>query len=115
MDHENVLAETDANMHKGVEYMIHEFSAVRTGKASPALVENIDIYIQSYGTSMKLKQLALITTPEPRLILIQPHNPPPRRSSAASANRNSVSTRASTARTSACRSPSCPASAARIW
>ena len=75
MDHENVLAETDANMHKGVEYMIHEFSAVRTGKASPALVENIDVHIASYGTTMKLKQLALITTPEPRLILIQPHDP----------------------------------------
>lgn len=62
-------------MTKGVEYMIHEFSAVRTGKASPALVENIDVNIASYGTSMKLKALALITTPEPRLILIQPHDP----------------------------------------
>ena len=75
MDHETVLAETDANMKKGVEHMIHEFSAVRTGKASPALVENIDVHIASYGTTMKLKALALITTPEPRLILIQPHDP----------------------------------------
>jgi ribosome recycling factor len=43
---------------------------VRTGKASPALVENIDV--EAYGSSMKIKQLALITTPEPRLLLIQP-------------------------------------------
>ena len=57
-------------MEKGVEYMLHEFAAVRTGKASTALVEGIDV--AAYGTSMKLKQLALISTPEPRLLLIQP-------------------------------------------
>jgi ribosome recycling factor len=52
--------------------MTHEFAAVRTGKASPALVENLDIHVHSYGSSMKLKQLALITTPEPRLLMVQP-------------------------------------------
>ena len=57
-------------MEKSVDYMIHEFSSVRTGKASPALVENIDV--QAYGSAMKLKQLALITTPEPRLLVVQP-------------------------------------------
>ena len=57
-------------MDKALDYMTHEFAAVRTGKASPALVENIDV--QAYGASMKLKQLALITTPEPRLLVIQP-------------------------------------------
>ncbi len=57
-------------MEKSVDYMTHEFASVRTGKASPALVENIDV--EAYGTSMKLKQLALITTPEPRLLVIQP-------------------------------------------
>ena len=62
--------ETEATMEKGVEYMTHEFAAVRTGKASPALVENIDV--EAYGAQMKLKQLALITTPEPRLLVIQP-------------------------------------------
>jgi len=57
-------------MEKSVDYMIHEFSAVRTGKASPALVENVDV--EAYGSAMKLKQLALITTPEPRLLVVQP-------------------------------------------
>lgn len=57
-------------MEKSVDYMIHEFASVRTGKASPALVENIDV--EAYGTMMKLKQLALITTPEPRMLVIQP-------------------------------------------
>jgi ribosome recycling factor len=70
MTADEILLETEEAMEKAVEYMVHEFASVRTGKASPALVENIDV--AAYGTSMKLKQLALITTPEPRLLLIQP-------------------------------------------
>ena len=70
MSPEEILFEAEAGMEKCVEYMGHEFSSVRTGKASPALVENIDV--EAYGSSMKLKQLALITAPEPRLLVIQP-------------------------------------------
>lgn len=70
MDPDEILLDTEATMEKGVEYMNHEFSGVRTGKASPAIVENIDV--EAYGATMKLKQLALITTPEPRLLVIQP-------------------------------------------
>jgi len=58
------------SMDKSVDYLVHEFSSVRTGKASPALVENIDVH--AYGSTMKLKQLALITTPESRLLVLQP-------------------------------------------
>ncbi len=57
-------------MEKALDFMKHEFSSVRTGKASPALVEGIDV--DAYGSVMKLKQLALISTPEPRLLIIQP-------------------------------------------
>ena len=57
-------------MDKALDFMKHEFSSVRTGKASPALVEGIDV--DAYGSSMKLKQLALISTPEARLIVITP-------------------------------------------
>lgn len=57
-------------MDKAVEFLTHEFASIRTGKASPALVENMDV--EAYGSSMKLKQLALISTPEARLIVIQP-------------------------------------------
>src|SRR6476660_1804841 len=70
MDPDEILLDTEATMEKGFDYMQHEFSAVRTGKASPALVENIDV--EAYGSTMKLKQLALITTPEPRLLVVQP-------------------------------------------
>ena len=70
MTSEEILFEAEETMEKSVDYMIHEFSSVRTGKASPALVENVDV--EAYGSSMKLKQLALITTPEPRLLVVQP-------------------------------------------
>ena len=62
-------------MQKAVEYIIHEFAAVRTGKASPALIENIDVNVPSYGSVMKVKGLAVITIPEPRMIMVQPFDP----------------------------------------
>jgi ribosome recycling factor len=70
MSNDDILLEAEMTMEKSVDYMVHEFAAVRTGKASPALVENVDV--QAYGSAMKLKQLALITTPEPRLLVVQP-------------------------------------------
>ena len=70
MSAEEILFEAEMTMEKSVDYMAHEFSGVRTGKASPALVENVDV--EAYGSNMKLKQLALITTPEPRLLVVQP-------------------------------------------
>jgi ribosome recycling factor len=70
MTAEEILFDAEMTMEKSVDYMVHEFSSVRTGKASPALVENVDV--EAYGSAMKLKQLALITTPEPRLLVVQP-------------------------------------------
>jgi ribosome recycling factor len=70
MSRDDILLEAEMSMEKSVDYLVHEFSGVRTGKASPALVENIDV--QAYGSTMKLKQLALITTPESRLLVLQP-------------------------------------------
>src|SRR5881296_3187343 len=70
MSRDDILLEAEMSMEKSVDYMVHEFAAVRTGKASPGLVENVDVH--AYGATMKLKQLALITTPEPRLLVVQP-------------------------------------------
>lgn len=70
MSRDDILLEAEMAMEKSVDYLTHEFSSVRTGKASPALVENLDV--QAYGSTMKLKQLALITTPEARLLVVQP-------------------------------------------
>jgi len=70
MSKDDILLEAEMSMEKSVDYLAHEYSGVRTGKASPALVENLDV--QAYGSTMKLKQLALITTPESRLLVLQP-------------------------------------------
>src|SRR5437588_10362152 len=70
MTRDDILLEAEMSKENSVDHLVHEFSGVRTGKASPALVENIDVH--AYGSTMKLKQLALITTPESRLLVLQP-------------------------------------------
>ena len=70
MSVDEITFEAEVGMEKAVEFMRHEFNSIRTGKASPALVENLDV--KAYDTTMKLKQLALISAPEPRLLVIQP-------------------------------------------
>jgi len=57
-------------MSKTEQVVINEFAGVRTGKASAALVENI--LVEVYGSQMRIRELAGITTPEPRSLSIQP-------------------------------------------
>jgi len=75
MDPETAILETEDSMEKAVEYLQHEFATVRTGKATPALIENIDVYVRSYDSTMKLKQLAMITAPEARLLEVKVFDP----------------------------------------
>ncbi|MBU1909072.1 MAG: ribosome recycling factor [Verrucomicrobia bacterium] len=70
---DDVLLEADDKMSKSVEFLQQELSGLRTGKASPSLVENIQV--EYYGTQTRLRQLAGIATPEPRLIVINPYDP----------------------------------------
>ncbi|MGJ8673641.1 ribosome recycling factor [Rubritalea sp.] len=74
MEPTTVLEELDMTMEAAIENMNIEFGGVRTGKASPALVENVTIEVKAYGSKMKLRELAMITTPEPRQIMIQPYD-----------------------------------------
>ena len=67
---EEILAQTEGRMKKAVEALRREVTSVRTGRASPALVESLEV--DAYGSPMPLIQLAAITAPEPRLIVIQP-------------------------------------------
>ncbi|MEW6158970.1 MAG: ribosome recycling factor [Verrucomicrobiota bacterium] len=67
---DDILLEAEEKMMKTEEVVQHEFSGVRTGKASPGLVENI--MVEVYGSHMRIRELAGITTPEHRMILIQP-------------------------------------------
>ena len=64
------LADANARMKKAVEHTIHEFSTLHTGKASPVMVESI--IVEAYGSMMPLKGCAAITTPDPRMIQVQP-------------------------------------------
>ena len=64
------LAEMESQMKKSVEFLHNEFATIHTGKASPILVENINV--EAYGSQMKLKELAAITVPEPRMIMVAP-------------------------------------------
>ncbi len=69
-DIKNVMKDTRQRMENAMAAMAQNFQSVRTGKASPALVENL--LVDYYGTNTKLRDIASITAPEPRLIVIQP-------------------------------------------
>jgi len=64
------LNEAQTRMKKAVEHTLHEFATIHTGKASPAMVESVQV--EAYGSMMPLKGCAAITTPDPRMIQIQP-------------------------------------------
>ncbi len=68
-DHSAIQAATE-KMKKTVEHTLNEFSSLHTGKASPAMVEGI--IVEAYGSNMRLKEVAAITTPDARTIQIQP-------------------------------------------
>lgn len=57
-------------MQRALEAVIREFSTVRTGRATPALVEGVRV--EYYGTPTPLKQLASISCPDPQLLIVQP-------------------------------------------
>lgn len=67
---DDILLEAEDKMIKTEQVVINEFAGVRTGKASAALVENITVEV--YGAQMRIRELAGITTPEPRMLVIQP-------------------------------------------
>jgi ribosome recycling factor len=67
---DDILLEAEEKMEKTEHVVQIEFAGVRTGKASPALVENIQVDV--YGSHMRIRELAGITTPEPRALAIQP-------------------------------------------
>jgi ribosome recycling factor len=67
-----VVDECHEKMKKAIEHLKGEFGAVRTGRANPGLVEKL--MIDSYGAMVPLQQLAGITVPEPRLLVISPYD-----------------------------------------
>ena len=67
---EEIISQSEARMKKAIEALRHDVQAVRTGRASPSLVESLEV--DAYGTPTPLISLAAISAPEPRLIVIQP-------------------------------------------
>jgi ribosome recycling factor len=65
-----LLTEANAKMKKALDFTLHEFSSIHTGKATPVMVEGV--MVEAYGSQMRLKECAAITTPDPRMIQIQP-------------------------------------------
>ncbi len=65
-----LLSDAQAKMKKALDHTLHEFASIHTGKATPAMVEGV--MVEAYGSQMRLKECAAITTPDPRLIQIQP-------------------------------------------
>ncbi|MBM3243478.1 MAG: ribosome recycling factor [Candidatus Omnitrophica bacterium] len=70
MTTKEILHSTEEKMKKALESVIREFSEIRTGRASPTLVEGM--FVDYYGTPTLLKQLASISAPDAHLLVIQP-------------------------------------------
>jgi ribosome recycling factor len=70
---QELLRETEVQMKKAVEALENDLKSIRTGRASPALVERLQV--EYYGTLTPLNQLATISAPEPQLLAIRPYDP----------------------------------------
>ena len=70
---DDLVQDATRRMDKSVEAAHHEFATLRTGRATPALLDRIQI--DYYGQQTPLKQLATINAPEPRMLTIQPFDP----------------------------------------
>jgi ribosome recycling factor len=70
MPFDDIVLEAEDKMQKALDVLSGEFKGVRTGRASPGLVEGVKV--DYYGAPTPLKSLASITCPEPRLIMIKP-------------------------------------------
>ncbi|MBS0654275.1 MAG: ribosome recycling factor [Verrucomicrobia bacterium] len=69
MSHE-IIEETKSRMHANLEHLKEEYRGIRAGRASPAILETV--VVEAYGSQMKLKELATITSPEPKQLVITP-------------------------------------------
>ena len=70
MSLEEIYQDAENRMKKSVQHVQHELARVRTGRATPALLEAVKV--EYYGSKVPLNQVATITAPEPRLLVVQP-------------------------------------------
>jgi ribosome recycling factor len=69
---DEITRSAEEKMKKTLEALKKDFASIRTGRASPSLLDHINV--DYYGTVVPLKQLANISVPEPRLLVIQPYD-----------------------------------------
>jgi ribosome recycling factor len=69
-DPDTILLETEEHMEKALEYLRHELRGIRTGRASPAMIDSVKV--DYYGSQSDLKSLASISVPEPTQLLVKP-------------------------------------------
>jgi ribosome recycling factor len=69
---DDVVADADSRMNKTIEALRRELMTIRTGRASPSLIERV--MVEAYGTQAPLQQLASINAPEARLLVVQPYD-----------------------------------------
>ena len=67
---EQIIKDVKTRMHKSVDTTRHELSTMRTGKATPALLDNVKV--DAYGVAQPLKNVATVNAPDSRMLLIQP-------------------------------------------
>jgi len=73
MPTKEIVSESESKMKKAVEFLRDELKAVRTGRASTGLVENMKV--EYYGTPTPLKQMATLATPQADMVVIKPFDP----------------------------------------
>lgn len=70
---DDIMLDAIDKMTKSAEVMHHEFAGLHTGKASPAMIENVKV--DYYGSMTRLMEIANISTPEPRMLVVSPFDP----------------------------------------
>jgi ribosome recycling factor len=75
MPTDEIELQCEEQMEKAVAFLNDELRSIRTGRASPGLVEHMKIDVSSYGSTMDLRELASISVPENNMIIIKPYDP----------------------------------------
>lgn len=67
---QSILSESEKGMKSSVDHLKEELKNIRTGRASPSLLDSVMVDV--YGTAMRLRDLATVTAPEPRQLMVTP-------------------------------------------
>lgn len=72
MDYEEIILEAQEAMDNAVKHALGEFRNLHTGKASPSMIDGLHVHVEAYGSSMPIRDLGAVTTPDARTITVTP-------------------------------------------